>query len=174
MSGWYRQTMPLAQSLARFADEIRRHIGEWIERNPEGAARIALWLEDQMEPSEEAGAPPDLIRSFIQALVPCNWWDLSIGMRVQTQRFMAETGICLVWVPPAEVVQALISAKAKEERDEVLTANAALILDAVGQALSEATHPQLAVTESAAREALAAPAGGAQQGGSEPHRIDPR
>ncbi len=148
--------MPLAPSLQRLTGQFRQHLGDWIERDPEGAARIALWLEEELGSAEEAGAPADVFRSFVEGFVPRNWWPLTIGMQGQAQRMMAETGICLVWVPPAEVVEAIVCAKNKEDRDKILLANAEEILDAVELTLSEATHPQLEVTVAGARAALAA------------------
>jgi hypothetical protein len=148
--------MPLAPSLHRLADEFRQRVADWIECNPEGAARIALWMEEELGSAEEVGTPADLFRSFVEGLVPPNWWPLRIGMQGEAQRVMTETGICLVWVPPAGVVEAIVIAKSKEDRDKVLLANAVEILDAVDIALSEATHPQLEPTAAAARAALAA------------------
>ena len=154
--GWYRQPMPLPSSITRLADEIRGRVGDWIERNPEGAARVVLWMEEQMERSEDPGAPVDLAQSFMQALVPRNWWPLGIGLHGRARKVMAESGICLIWVPPAEIVQAVAHAESKKDRDEVLVANTARILDAVDEALAEAEHPRLGVTVAAAREALEA------------------
>ncbi|MGE0065895.1 MAG: hypothetical protein AB7L18_13365 [Hyphomicrobiaceae bacterium] len=147
--------MQLAPSLRKLADQFRRHVGDWIERNPEGAARIALWLEEEIGSAKEAGAPADLLRSFVEGLVPRNWWPLTIGIQGQARRVTAETGICLVWVPPADVIEAIVCAKSKEDRDKVLLENAVEILDAVDVALSEATHPQLEITVAGARAALA-------------------
>lgn len=162
VSDWYGRSMSRPSSLARFADEISLRIGDWIERNPEGAARIALWVEEQMDNSEGAAAPADFFQSFMEGLVPRNWWPLRIGMHAKAQRVMAESGICLVWVPSAAVVEAIVRADGKEDRDDVLLANAAQIVDAVDQVLAEATHPQLEVTVGGAREALAAHRAGFQ------------
>lgn len=146
--------MPLPSSLAALADEFRRRVGDWIERNPEGAARIALWMEDQMERPEEGGAPADLLQSFVDAFVPRNWWPLRIGLHEHARKVMAESGICLIWVPPADVVEAIVRADCEEDRGKVLLASAAQILDSVDQALMEAEHPKLETTVAAAREAL--------------------
>jgi hypothetical protein len=148
--------MPSSSSLATLADRFRRYVADWIERNPEGAARIALWMEEEMGRPEEAGAPIDLFQSFGEALFPRNWLPLGIGLHARARKVMTESGICLVWVPPAEVVEAIVRVKCKEDRDTVLLTNAAQILDAVDQALAEATHPRLGATVAAAREALAA------------------
>lgn len=53
-------------------------------------------------------------------------------------------------------MKAIVRADSKQDRDEVLLANTARILDAVDEALTEAEHPRLEVTVAAAREALEA------------------
>jgi hypothetical protein len=68
---------------------------------------------------------------------------------------MAESGICLVWIPPAGIVEAIACARSKDERDRVLLANAGPILEALDQAIGEATHPELSATADAAHEAVA-------------------
>jgi hypothetical protein len=113
-------------------------------------------MEEQLECPEEGGAPVDLFQSFMEAFIPRNWWPLQIGMHERAQKVMAESGICLVWVPPAEVVEAIVLAEGKEGRDRVLLANAEQILDSVDRALMEAVHPKLEATVAAAREALVA------------------
>jgi hypothetical protein len=150
---WYRQCVAKTQSISDLAGQFHRWLGGWIERNPEGAARIALWIEEQTERSDEA-APIDLLKSFMDGLVPRNWWPLRLGMHLQAQSTMAESGICLVWVPPTGTVEAIVCAPSKEERDRVLLANTETILEALDQALGEATHPELTTTVEAAREAV--------------------
>ena len=150
---WYRQCVAKTQSISDLAGQFHRWLGGWIERNPEGAARIALWIEEQTERSDDA-APIDLLKSFMDGLVPRNWWPLRLGMHLQAQSTMAESGICLVWVPPTETVEAIVCVPSKEERDRVLLANAETILEALDQALGEATHPELTTTVEAAREAV--------------------
>jgi len=142
---------------------FHRWLGGWIERNPEGAARIALWVEEQTERSEEA-APIDLLKSFFEGLVPRNWWPLQVGMHLQAQSVMTESGVCLVWVPPAPTVEAIVCASSKEDRDRVLLANAETILGALDQVLGEATHSELVTTVDAAREAVAIYRGGHTRG----------
>lgn len=153
---WYRRSMPLALPLHRLAEEFKNRVAGWIERNPEGAARIVLWMEEQLELSDEGRAPADFIRSFVEVLIPVNWWPLTIGMQGQAQRVMSDTGICLVWVPPADVVELIACAKSKEERDEFLIESGASIMNSVDLVLAEATHPQLEATVAAGREAVAA------------------
>jgi hypothetical protein len=153
-SRWYRQCMAKTRSISDLAGEFHRWMGGWIERNPEGAARIALWVEERAERSEEA-APADLLKSFVDGLVPRNWWPLGLGMHHRAQSVMAESGICLVWVPPAEIVEAIVYASSKDVRDRVLLTNTGTILEALDQVLGEATHPELSATADVAREAVA-------------------
>jgi hypothetical protein len=142
-------------SLATWAAELRCRLADWIERNPEGAARIALWMEEELEHPDER-APVDLLHSFIEAVVPRNWWSMGVGLHVQAWKVMAETGVCLIWVPPGEVVEAVLRCDCKQARDEALLANSAQILDSADQALSEAVHPRLDLSVAAACEAVSA------------------
>lgn len=148
--------MALPPSLAALAAELNRRLADWIDRNPEGAARIALWMEDEMQLSAEERAPIDFLFSFIGAFVPPNWSSMKVGLQAPARALMAETGICLVWVPPAGLVEAIVAAHGREAREEVLLAGSAAILDSIDRALAEATHPRLEVSVLAAREAVAA------------------
>jgi hypothetical protein len=44
---------------------------------------------------------------------------------------MSETGLCLVWIPEADVIAQLLGALGKEERDVVLVRNSDRILTSV-------------------------------------------
>lgn len=60
-----------------------------------------------------------------------------------------------MWIPPAGIVEAIACARSKDDRDRVLLANAGPILEALDQAIGEATHPELSATADAAHEAVA-------------------
>lgn len=54
---------------------------------------------------------------------------------------MAETGICLIWVPPSGLVEALVRAKGKAVREQVLLGGSAEILDSIERVLADAAQP---------------------------------
>lgn len=143
-------------SLSAIADDPRRRLDIWMAQNPEAVAKIWLWVDEQMAKPEDAGSFAEVAKSFMEGLVPRNWWSLGIGTHQRASRLMAESGICLVWVPPPDVIKAIIRASDKEERDEVLVDHAEAILVAIDQVLTEVTHPRLSTTTAAAREAVAA------------------
>lgn len=69
-------------------------------------------------------------------------------------RIMHEEGYCLAWVPPAEIVDQMVSANAREEWDAVLETNAAQIVVSVRSILSECDEPSLQESRAAAEEAV--------------------
>lgn len=142
-------------SIPELAKRFQCWLIGWSERNPEGAARIALWAEEQLEKPEEAESLLGLFKTFVDGLMPHNWRSLQVGMHIPTRELMAESGICLAWVPPADVVEAMVHAASKAERDQVILANADAILNSIDTVLSEATHPEIESTTAAAREAAA-------------------
>lgn len=146
--------MSQSRSLSELAADFQQWLRDWIERNPEATARISLWAEDYMMQPDRTDAPIDLLKSFMDGLLPRNWWQLTIGRHQHAVKVMAETGVCLVWVPPGEVVDTILRAANKKERDAVLLANSELILASIAEVLDEATHPQLTTNTAAAREAL--------------------
>lgn len=156
LRGCYGRPMPLSPSLKAMAEELRRRLDQWIANNPEGAARLALWMEDQMEPSLGPRAPIDHVQSLVETFVPANWWTMRVGLHQQARKLMAQTGICLIWVPPADLVEALVHADGKAAREEVLLAGSGEILDSIERVLADATHPRLGPSVAAAQEAVEA------------------
>ncbi len=138
--------MSFIRSLATVVDNSRRRLHTWADENPEGMAKLALWLEDT---SRNETSFADLAGSLLKSWVPLNWWHLQIGKQQRAVSLMTETGICLVWVPPLEILEAILEAACKEERDAVLLANADAILDSIEEVLAEATHPQITTTVAA-------------------------
>ena len=106
--------MSFIRSLATVVDNSRRRLHTWADENPEGMAKLALWLEDT---SRNETSFADLAGSLLKSWVPLNWWHLQIGKQQRAVSLMTETGICLVWVPPLEILEAILEAACKEERD---------------------------------------------------------
>jgi hypothetical protein len=137
--------------------EYKARIHGWAERNPEAVVRIALWAEDELgAASEGEAAPIDLLRSFMEALMPRNWWELGIGAHRGAQDLMESSGLCLVWVPEAKVIREMLAAGDKAARDEALLANSASILASVETVLGETTRPELASQKLLGEEAILA------------------
>ena len=149
--------MPIPARIQNSLAEYQARIHGWAERNPEAVARIALWAEDELGATGEGEvAPIDLLRSFMEALMPRNWWELGIGAHPRAQHLMESSGLCLVWVPEATVIRELLAAGDKTARDEALLANSASILSSVEAVLGETTHPELASERVLGQEAVLA------------------
>lgn len=125
----------------------------WAERNPEAVARLKLWAVDLAEAPPEHGLL-GLLRAFFLGIAPPNWQALPAGMGLKADELMSETGICLVWVPEADVIAQIVGASGKEERDAVLVRNSDRILASVERVLVEVAHPQLRFLRESAIEAV--------------------
>lgn len=125
----------------------------WAERNPEGIARLKLCATDLAETPPEQGLL-GLMRAFFLGVAPPNWQGLAAGMSFQADELMSETGLCLVWVPEADVIAELLGVPGKEDRDAVLVRNSDRILTSVERVVSEVAHPQLRLLRDSAIEAV--------------------
>lgn len=125
----------------------------WAERNPEAVARLKLWAVDLAETPPEQGLL-GLLRAFFLGVAPPNWQALPAGMCPKADELMSETGICLVWVPEADVIVQLVGASGKDERDAVLVRNSDRILASVERVLAEVAHPRLRFLRESAIEAV--------------------
>ena len=73
---------------------------------------------------------------------------------------MSETGLCLVWVPDADIVIKLVEAADRGDRDAILELNSDRILGSIEAAIEEVVHPQLrALRDTTAEAAQAARSG---------------
>lgn len=120
--------------------ELGARFRGWLEQNPEAVAKILLWLEESSAAAPEEGRPE---RGFLDQILPSNWQGMRVGVLQETQTLMEETGLCLVWVPGLEVIEALLGAPDRDRRDAVLLANEDGILTAVDSTLALVAHPQL-------------------------------
>jgi len=136
-----------------FLDNVARRLGTWAEEHPSQAADLAWALQEiaNARPNEEGEIRA--AEQLFRAVVPPNWWNLSIGAQAAARRTMLETGLCLVWVPRASVIPSIVSAKTKAERDRVLVAAEADLLEDVEAVLADVTHVRLEYLAGAAREA---------------------
>lgn len=148
---------------ARIRDELPapiqrlvRGIGVWAEENPQ-AFETVVWVLEEIgaPPREQEVDMPGTVR-FLRRLLPANWLEMRIGLQNAARRTMAETGICLAWVPRADVIAAIVAAKSPEDRGRALVSNEAEILEDLAAALEEATSPELADLAKSARQAVAA------------------
>lgn len=133
---------------------LRSRFQRWAAANPEAIARLMVWLRDQRSQESDEPGLLALGRSFLLNIAPPNWQSLPTGAHVQVDRLICETGLCLVWVPDAEVIVGLIRAPDKESRDEVLLTSADRILDSVLARTDEVNHPELAGLRELAVEAV--------------------
>lgn len=121
---------------------------------------MVLWLQELATPPSPTDPDTSLGERVFRRVMPPNWWTLSVGAQTQARRVMAETGLCLAWVPRADIVRAIVGAKNKGERDDVLLEHADTIIEDVEAALCQAIHPELGEHPSVAFEAVSAFRGG--------------
>jgi len=95
-----------------------------------------------------------LLRTFFLGVAPPNWQALPVGMNLQADKLICETGLCLVWVPEADVIAELVDSTDKHDRDAVLVRNTDPILDSIERVLTEVAHPQLGLLRESALEAV--------------------
>jgi hypothetical protein len=125
----------------------------WAEQNPEAVARLRLWAVDVAQAPPEQGLL-GILRELFLGVAPPNWQGLPANMNFKADELMAQTGLCLVWVPEADVITQLIGASSKEERDAVLVRNSDQIFSAVERVVGEVAHPELRLLRGAAIEAV--------------------
>jgi hypothetical protein len=143
-----------AGSGANSSGGLRSRFQRWASANPEAIARLMVWLHDQRHQETDEPGLLTLGRSFLLNIAPPNWQSLPAGAHVQVDRLICETGLCLVWVPEAEVIVGLIRASGKGSRDEVLLTSADRILDSVIARTDQVNHPELAGLRELAVEAV--------------------
>jgi|GEM_PF-4428718 hypothetical protein len=102
-----------------------------------------LW--EQLRPGIEVA-----FRAMADALPP-NWADVDLGAAVD----LAEQGWPIVWVPRSDVVAELVAASTDDERDAILVAEAATVVEDVLTALTAVAGPGESAIADALREAAA-------------------
>lgn len=147
---------PLADDLRRtgaaFSEAIRPALLEFA-RNMEAAT---AGLEPLRETVRTSLAPlaeivTEIQRRGAEAHVE-NWSGLTTSEMARARDLIIE-GLPLAWVPPAEIVKALVSAADHTEQDEVLAAHGAEISAGARTVLGFVTHPDLIEVRDAAIEA---------------------
>jgi hypothetical protein len=136
-----------------------RQLQNWAQENPEAIAKILLWAEEG-DSSRSSADGESSARSFADLILPANWMTLRLGVLNRARHLMTETGICLAWVPGPDVIESIVGASTKEERDQVLIANSDSILDDIEHVVAEVNNPQLLELRSGAEEAVSAFEGG--------------
>lgn len=138
-----------------FVDGLFRRFTEWADRNPSAARELEWVLQQLASPPPDGEADLGPVERLYRRLFPPNWLSLRVGEQNRARRVMLETGICLAWVPPPDVVRAVIRTHTKAERDAALLANERAILDDVERVVSEVSDPRLTEARDAARESAA-------------------
>jgi hypothetical protein len=134
---------------------LMRGIGGWAERNPEAFGTI-LWALSEVATPRDQERDMRGVERFLRRVLPANWLEMSVGLQNAARRTMAETGVCLAWVPRPEVVAAIVATKERDDRDTVLVSNEMEILDDLTSALAQATSVELTDLVESAEEAVAA------------------
>lgn len=98
--------------------------------------------------------------SFERSL-PANWRELDAAEVDRAAGLMGDTGLCLAWVPQAELIRALLAAPDHEARCQILVANANEILADIEAVLLEVESEDLAPIADAAEEAIRSARAGA-------------
>lgn len=135
--------------------QLGMEIQRWMETNPEASAKIMLWLEES-NARGLASENEQPVRSFFDLILPANWRSLRIGVLNRAQQLMIDDGICLAWVPGPDVLEAIVAAPTREERDQVLVEKADAILRDIDQVVEEVRQPQLDETKAVLIEAVGA------------------
>ncbi len=102
----------------------------------------------------------DWADSFERSL-PANWRELDPAEVDHAAGLMGDTGLCLAWVPRAELIRALLAAPDHEARCHILVANGNEILADIEAVLLEIESEELAPIAGAAEEAIRSARAGA-------------
>jgi hypothetical protein len=144
----------LPESIARPFRRLLDQLGTWVEENPTRAETLFWFLLHGTAAPDEGEPRMSFIERVSRRLVPANWWELPIGAQERARKQMRTGGICLIWVPRAEIVCELIAPMSKAERDAHLLQRQFEILADVEACLAEVEHPRLAELRLAGEEAL--------------------
>lgn len=109
------------------------------------------------DPPEEKEGEPGLLtlgRSLMLGVAPPNWAQLRLGVNLRAAELVRKSGLCLVWVPEGDIVEALVAAADKQTRDRVLLDATGGILASVEARTEEVDHSLLAEQKAAVLEAI--------------------
>jgi hypothetical protein len=148
------RSTPRRSSIAEVGAVLKTRISHWTAENPEAVARLLAWFKEEV--AERSGEPGLLTlgRSLLLSVAPPNWQSLPIGTHERVDHLICETGICLVWVPEANVIVRLLDAPTRNSRVEVLLDESTRILDSIAARLDEVTHPEAVELRALAIEAV--------------------
>lgn len=121
---------------------------------------IAAFAQRQLGLLPRFPAWKDWADSFERSL-PTNWRELDPAEVDRAAGLMGDTGLCLAWVPRAELIRALLAAPDHEARCQILVANANEILADIEAVLLEVESEELAPIANAAEEAIRSARAGA-------------
>jgi hypothetical protein len=129
---------------AHYAETIRPNVAGWLEQN--GPAVVA-GLQRLQRFAGESQIP--------------NWEGLETGQWLQALEMMRrDDGVPLTWVPPREVVVAILEADNHAARNAVLLEHSEAITDASLAALEDVIHPGLASLRAGVQQGWSAYAAG--------------
>lgn len=121
---------------------------------------IAALAQRQLGLLPRLPAWKDWAGSFERSL-PANWRELDPAEVDRAAGLMGDTGLCLAWVPRAELIRALLAAPDHKARCQILVANTNEILADVETVLLEVESEELAPIADAAEEAIRSARAGA-------------
>ncbi|HET6571927.1 MAG TPA: hypothetical protein VFG58_10625 [Solirubrobacterales bacterium] len=147
---------PNPRTLAGLHKRLWSSFQRWAAENPEAIARLWVWINDARTEDKSEPGLVTLVRSFVLNVAPPNWQSLPPSAHTEVDQLICRTGICLVWVPEADVIMRLLRALSKEARDDLLLDSAPLILDSITARLDEVAHVELTGLGELAREAVEA------------------
>ena len=129
---WFPQ---LAEVARRARESMLRSIGPALDQQRRAieqlAARGAFDYLERMKPVlAKVGA-------LLEANTPPNWQGLEAGQFGQAIDVVSESGLCLVWSPPLDVVQRVIASPSLNDRLAILEAEAPAVLEDLDRLISE-------------------------------------
>jgi hypothetical protein len=140
---------------SRLINRLFSPIDTWIERNPKNAEQVGWWIRYVAGTVPREGEEPvGVLERVAHRMLPPNWYELRTAQISRVKQLMAETGLCLAWVPRPEIVAELLVAENKNERDRVLLERAPEILDDLDCALELVDQSQLQAVRTGAERAV--------------------
>jgi hypothetical protein len=156
-----------AWSVASNQPTLGRSIAQLVRQEQENRARwlrAALRAQTRMDAlagdiRAELRRTTEQMERYYRECLPSNWRDFSTDQVDQAVDLALDTGLSLVWVPRAEIVEELLVAS-PTEREHVLRSDEPDVLHDLGACLDEITHSALRNFQQAGKEAVAAYRGG--------------
>jgi hypothetical protein len=152
-----QNSRPAASALQRLLDSLSDAFRPLSESVSGAAARFSAWYTEHEDAIIET--LQNLTFIGVAATRPENWQDLEPSELLQLNKVAIQEQLCLVWVPRAQTVRDLLARHDRDQRQMVLLARRAEILDDCELILSvtgEQQEPVHALTSGLALKALAA------------------